>query len=370
MCTIKESVVAYAREIGLDLVGVTTAEPFTRYLDELERRDEHYQPRYGYRVESWKRFATPRAAMPDAKSVVVMGFYYLTDEVPSSEPCGKIGRIVTYGHLGILKRARLMRSFLQEAGYKALMGGHRKEAAMRAGLGMVGKHNLVMNREYGSWVAYQSIITNAEMEPDEPFTEDLCGDCEQCLEACPTSALFEPRRLDPRKCVTCLLTSANVDEEHLPSMGTYILGCDVCLEACPKNAGLTTKAEVESLLPDGIGTQPPLRQLLGFTEDTFQDGLISFIHGKISDRPLLGALLRNKVTRRVVTWLMKTLLKGKETLPETFVHASSKLMVYKRNAIIAAGNLGDPSMLGAIEPYVDDAQLGPYAQWSIERLRA
>lgn len=295
MDSIKNQVTAYAREIGLDLIGVTTPEPFGRYLAELERRHEHYQGRYGYRLESWKRLANPREALPGAKSVVVMGFYYLTRDAEPAQPCGKIGRIVTYGHLGILKRARRVRSFLRQAGYQAVLGGHRKEAAIRAGLGMVGKHNLVMNRRYGAWVAYQSIITDAEMASDEPFTEDLCGDCTKCLDACPTRALYEPRRLDPRKCVTCLLTSPTVAEEHLSSMGAYILGCDACLEACPLHAGLTPKDSVESLLPDGIGTRPPLRYLLGLTEDSFQNGLIAFIHGKMTDGRLLGALVRNRI---------------------------------------------------------------------------
>ena len=42
---------------------------------------------------------------------------------------------------------------------------------MRAGLGQIGKNGLVLNPTYGSWVAYQSIITDAALESDEPFTE-------------------------------------------------------------------------------------------------------------------------------------------------------------------------------------------------------
>lgn len=368
MSEVKDSVLAYSREIGLDLAGVATPEIFERVGTELEIRREHYAGRYAYRVDKWRELANPLGVMPDAKAVLVLGYFYLADDKKPDGPRGRMGRIVSYGHLGILKRARLMRSFLEKQGYKAVMGAHRKEAAVRAGLGAFGKNNLVINPRYGSWVAYQSIITNAPLEPDKPNVDDVCGKCDKCLKACPTGALYEARRVDPRRCVTCLLTSRDVREEHFPAMSNYILGCDACQEACPRNAAVVPKSGMECLLPATIGVYPPLEMLLGLDENRFQKEIIGSIQDKIASRRFLNRMMKSAVIRRLATFLMKTIFKGKEILPETFVHASGNLEVYKRNAIIAAGNLGDKSMAGVVTAFKSDPYFGPYANWSARRL--
>ncbi len=369
MSGLKADVVAYAKEIGLDLIGITTADPFDRYLQELDERSIHYQERYAYRIEGWQTMAQPRKVLPGAKSVVVMGFYYLADETDCPAQHGKMGRIVTYGHLGIIKCARLMRAFLKKKGYQAVIGAHRKEAAVRAGLGSIGKHNLVINEKYGSWVAYQSIVTNAEMEADEPSPDDVCGGCDLCLKACPTQALYEPRRLDPRKCVAYMLTSPDVPEEHFPAFKNYILGCDGCQEVCPKNRNLKPKQNMESLLPESFGMYPSLRYLLHMTDETFQKEVMAGISDKMMSRSLLNLLMKNKYLRGILKKLMSRVGKGREVLPETFVHASGNLEVYKRNALVVAGNLGDPSMREDVRAFKSDPYLGKVAQWAEGRLR-
>jgi len=363
-----ERVKAFARGTGLDLVGVTTTEPFDRYLSELTQRESHYSARYAYRLEGWRTLARPREALPDARAVLVLGYYYYTDEPEPMVPFGRFGRIVTYGHLGILKRAKQVRGFLKEQGYDAVIGAHRKEAAMRAGLGFVGKNGLVLNSTFGGWVAYQSLVTNAPLAADEPFTDDLCGNCDACLRACPTRALYEPRRLDPRRCVTCLLTSDSVPEEHWAAFGNYILGCDACLDACPKNQKLPGRPDAESLFPEGIGMHPPLRKILSLDQVSFRKEILDPVQEKIAGRSFLGTLLRNPVAQRVAKWLAGTVLRGREVLPETFVHASGKLMVYKRNALIAAGNVGAADVRELVDACRVDPSLRRAAEWALERM--
>jgi len=368
--TLKDDLSAYAREIGLDLIGVTTAEPFMRLIDELDRRRAHEQERYAYRLDGWKRLASPREALPTAKSVVVIGFYYFTDENVPTEPWGRTGRIVSYGHLGILTRARQVRRFLEARGHKAVIGAHRKEAAVRAGLGSIGKNNLVINPRYGTWVAYQSLVTDAELPPDTPAPEDVCGECSACIEACPTGALYEPRRIDPRRCVACMLTSQSIAESDRPAVASYILGCDVCQEACPRNRGVPPKADVECLLPDGMGTYPPLKRLLDMDEPSFQKELIGFIQGRIMEDGFMNRLLRVAWLRKAFALLSRTVFSKREVLPETFVHASGNLAVYQRNALIVAANRHETSLQPDVERYVNDPYLGPYARWALERLKA
>jgi len=368
LTSVKNDLIGYAKEIGLDLIGIAAPDPFDRFLGELASREHHYRERYAYRIKRWQEMAEPRRIMPDAKSLVVMGFYYKTEDTMVPPHSGRMARIVAYGHLGIIQRARLMRSFLKKWGYKAVIGAHRKEAAVRAGLGSIGKNNLVINSRYGSWVAYQTIITNAEMEPDKAAEEDICGDCSICLKACPSHALYEPRRLDPRRCVSYMLTSHEIPEERFPALNNYILGCDRCQEVCPKNAHLEPKASVENLLPDDVGLFPPLTRLLDMTEDEFQESIMAPISEKMAGGKGFTILSKNKVLRKLVQWLMTTFLKGREILPETFVHASGNLNIYKRNAIVAAGNMGDIALLDYVRAFKSDRYLGPYADWAERRI--
>lgn len=371
MATIKEKLKDYAGEIGLDLFGVASVEPFDRYLDQLKEREHLYRDRFGHRFETWRKYADPKSVMVDAKSLIVIGFYYLTPDEISDALNGKIGRIVTYGHLGILKRARLLQQFLEKGGYKVIIGAHRKEAAIRAGLGQVGKNSLVVNEKFGTWVAYQSLITDAEMEFDAPYEKDPCGDCHACLDSCPNGALYEPYKLNPQKCIACMLTSDDIPEAAWERLNGYLLGCDICQQVCPKNKGIIPKQEVESILPDWMGTTQSLDRMLMLSERTFRRDIISHIMEKASANQLLRIMVKH-------TWLHKTyklfasskVKKEKEILPETFIYASSKLKAYQRNAILASGISGDNRMIQKLKKFSNHPELGKYARWSLDRLES
>ena len=336
MNSLKQELKEYAEKIGIDLFGVTTTEPFLRYLEELETRKEHYIERYSHRIDRWKRLTHPRKVLKDAKAVISIGFYYYTDDKEPKGLYGKIGRIVSYGHLEIFKRALLIVDFLKGKGYKAVMGLHRKEAAQRAGLGYIGKNGLVINDKYGSWVAYQSIVTNAEIDFDKPYEGEECGKCEICMNSCPTSAIYEPHRINPKRCISYLLTSENIPSEFEEKTGNYLLGCDVCQEICPKNKGLKPKEKIEPLLPPFLGSYPPLKKVLELTEKEFK----AKVMGYIFKRTPIPPLAKYKWIRQIFKVLERLkILKGSEAIPETFIHASDDLRIYKRSAMLAIKNI-------------------------------
>jgi epoxyqueuosine reductase len=358
----------YATELGLDLVGVTTPEPFERYLSELDERREHYAHRYASRLETWRGLAQPREVMKKARAVVVIGYCYYGDEADGGPNDGRFARIVSYGHLGILQRARLVRGFLGRHGHDVVLGAHRKEAAVRAGLGAVGKNGLVLNQRVGGWVAYQSLVTDAPLPPDEPFAADLCGKCDDCLRACPTGALYEPRRVDPRRCITSLLTSVDVPEDVWPHFGNRILGCDACLDACPRNRLRDARSPPESLFPDGIGLNVSLRRLLRLDEKAFQREFLRPVQSKLVRSRAVDRLSRIPGVQPLLRVLMKTVLRGREVLPETFIHASGNLKVYQRNALIAAGNLEATALRSDVEACGTDATLRRASDWALARM--
>jgi len=121
--------------------------------------------------------------------------------------------------------------------------------AQRAGLGWQGKHTNLITQDYGSWLFLGEIILNIELEPDEPFTEDLCGSCTACIDACPTQALGE-YEMYAEKCISYLTIEhrgeLTVNKDDLSG---WIYGCDICQEVCPWNEKFARESTNDSFQP-------------------------------------------------------------------------------------------------------------------------
>ena len=109
-----------------------------------------------------------------------------------------------------------------------------KPLAQRAGLGWIGKHTNLVSRRFGSWLFLGEVFTTPEIAAD-PAEVDHCGSCDACLRACPTAALPEPYRIEPRRCLSYLTIehAGDIPDELAAAMGNRIYGCDDCLAACP-----------------------------------------------------------------------------------------------------------------------------------------
>ena len=209
--------------------------------------------------------------------------------------------------------------------------------AALAGLGFIGKNAMLISRRHGNWLFLAAILTRLDLEPDPPLRARgdpgsvglLCGKCSRCMEACPTQAFPRPGVVDSRRCISYqTIENRGIIPRALRSaIGTRVYGCDTCLEVCPWNrfaaAGrrliLASRGEIASLT---------LRQLLELTPKTFAD------------------VFRGTPIKRI------------------------KLAGLLRNASIAAGNSGDPSL---IDPLValarhESALVRAHAVWAVRRL--
>lgn len=120
------------------------------------------------------------------------------------------------------------------------------EWAARAGVGWTGRHTLTLNEEHGSWGFLAEILVDLEIDPDDAAT-DRCGTCDRCVAACPTAAIEEDYRLDPRRCISYLTIEHKgaIDPALRPLLGAWIFGCDLCQEPCPWNGARVGRSRDE-----------------------------------------------------------------------------------------------------------------------------
>ena len=236
-------------------------------------------------ANEFERRADPRALMPAAKSLVVVGLNY----GPSGDPLAPLalkdaGAISVYArhrdyHDVVKGKLKELAAFLVAAAKPAradvkvfvdtapLM---EKPLAARAGLGWQGKHTNLVSREFGSWLFLGAILTDIELPTDTPES-DHCGACRACLDACPTQAFPAPYRLDARRCISYLTIEHKgpVPRELRSAMGNRIYGCDDCLAVCPWNkfahAGREAKLKARADL-----AAPPLAELARLDDARFR----------------------------------------------------------------------------------------------------
>lgn len=144
-----------------------------------------------------------------------------------------------------------------------------KALARNAGLGWIGKHTLLLDREAGSWFFLGELYTDLPLPVDAPSTEH-CGTCTRCIEICPTQAITGPRQLDARRCIAYLTIELKetIPEELRPLIGNRVFGCDDCQLACPWNKFAQPTREEDFAPRHGLDGAK-LTELFAWTEEEF-----------------------------------------------------------------------------------------------------
>lgn len=248
---LKNEVQDFARSQGADLIGVAGVEVYSDYLAEVRARSKETAARLeDYMVPPddtsfFERLSEPRETLPDARAIIILGVgAYDKGAVYTNarkELRGKIAR--TYHCYPVVRQiAEKLAAFIEESGYKAVPGQDvpLKFVADRMGLGAYGKNGLLMTEKCGSYVGLRGVITNMPIAPDRfDKMKPPCDDCEACLRACPTGALYAPYKVNPRLCINPLTRKQEyIRPELRAKMQNWICGCDICQEVCPVNRKL------------------------------------------------------------------------------------------------------------------------------------
>jgi len=247
-----------AHALGFDLCGVMRPESFPELLQFEEWLGRGYAGEMKYLEDPRRR--NPLLVEEDLRSVVVCGLNYNTAHPYSveaaarpyeGEPRGWVSRYawgsdyheVMWEKLNALTDA-LHQRFPQEFHSRAYTDTGpvaERVLAKYAGLGWLGKNTLLLNELMGSWFFLGVILSSLDLEPTLAAAEappaDLCGNCRQCLDACPTGALVEPYVMDARRCISYLTIElrGSIPHEHREAIGWQVYGCDICQDVCPFN---------------------------------------------------------------------------------------------------------------------------------------
>lgn len=179
-----------------------------------------------------------------------------------------------------------------EFGYRAFVDSGpvmEKPLARNAGLGWIGKHTNLINREAGSQFVLGELFTDLPLPVDTPAS-DHCGSCTACIPACPTGAIIAPYQLDARLCISYLTIEHHgpVPEALRPAIGNRIFGCDDCQLACPWNKFARLASEPGFKARNRLDA-PALVELFSWSEQQY----LAMTEGSALRRLGYGRFLRN-----------------------------------------------------------------------------
>jgi len=209
----------------------------------------------------------PRLIVPNAKSVISLLYNYFPLRVQPPETKYKISKYA-YGddyHQVIKKKLKLFIDFIHLKNPGLTIRAFVDSApvlertwAVKGGLGWIGKNTNLITKK-GSYFFICELITDVELEYDTPFTQDYCGNCSRCLDACPTHAITEPHSLDVSRCISYLTIEMHGDfpVEIKGKYQNWIAGCDVCQDVCPWNRFSTPHNEPFFTISDNITNMKP-----------------------------------------------------------------------------------------------------------------
>ncbi|GAI89921.1 unnamed protein product, partial [marine sediment metagenome] len=206
-----------------------------------------------------------------------------------------------------------------------------------------GKNTFAFADGIGSFIAITAFVVDVELDYDESTMEVECPPkCTACFDACPTGALYEPMKMDPRRCIAFndFMTqdefpggvTSYIPPEIREKMGTWVHGCDICQEVCPRN-----RKRLKAKLPQNaflvkIAQDFELTKLLNLSDEFYIKRV----------QPLMYNYIRGQVGKKY----------------------------FQRNAAIALGNMGDSACIPDLAQAVEDSEglVRGYAAWALGKI--
>lgn len=330
----KQRIIEIANSLGIEIIGFTSVIDYSYLADFLnDRKKKGYSSEFEEQ-ETSKRLDV-RSVFPNCKSIIAIGVPYAKGyKKPITNNKGLLS-IVSYGDDYHKKLNFLLKKLAEEIKnikffeYEICVDTSPlidKEICKNSGIGIYGKNTLLINEKFGSFINIGYLLTDLEIECDNNINNiNICNDCDICIKSCPNKAILEGNSINARRCVSYLTqTKDYIPLAYRKNMKNQIYGCDVCQVVCPKNkinSDKESNIDYSNLLID-------LEELMKISNKDFK-----LKYGHLSG-----------------SW------RGKN--------------IWKRNALIAIGNLKLESMFDLVKNELNNESdmIKIYASWCLMKL--
>jgi epoxyqueuosine reductase len=236
-----------AAQLGFEYCGVAQAKRLDDDAQRLEqwlRNDMHGTMKY--MENHFELRVNPTLLVPGANSVITLLKNYFTNRRQDDNAI-KISKYALGKDYHDVIRSQ-MKTFLQlikdeigEVNGRGFVDSApvlERSWAQRSGVGWIGKNGNLITKQSGSFFFIATLITDLELEYDDPFAKDYCGSCTRCIDACPTEAILPGKVVNGSKCIsyfTIELKDLLIPSEMKGKFDNWAFGCDICQDVCPWN---------------------------------------------------------------------------------------------------------------------------------------
>ncbi len=222
--------------------------PYRKMVPEIDRLrlylDKSYNAGMDYMARNVELRADPELLLKGTKTIMC----FLAPYKPEHEQMEGVPKIATYAYgydyhkvikdklYSIVESLKTIMPKLKARVFVDSAPVMEREWAREAGLGFIGKNNFLISKKYGLHTFIGIILINQKLKYSSVVVRNGCGNCNSCIQACPTGALGAPFCLDARKCIsyqTIESKCGHYSEEFQINLNNRIFGCDICLNACP-----------------------------------------------------------------------------------------------------------------------------------------
>ncbi len=282
---LKNKIIKWSNELGFDGVGFTDIDlkedevHLKNWLKNKFHGEMHFMEKHG------TKRSRPDLLMPGTVKVISFRMNYLNKNTFDSKKVLKnknLAFVSRYAlgndyHNEMRKRlhliAKKINNEIDNFKYRAFVDSApvlEKAIAQKAGLGWIGKNTLLINKDSGSYFFLGEIYTNINFEIDSK-EKNYCGECNKCINICPTKAIIAPNVLDAKKCIAYLTIEfkGSIPIHYRDKIGNRIFGCDDCQLVCPWNR-FSKETKIQEFSHENKLDSSSLLSLFKWTEKEFK----------------------------------------------------------------------------------------------------
>jgi epoxyqueuosine reductase len=284
LSTLASAIKHWGRELGFQHIGITDTDLGDHEGHLRDWLAAGYHGEMAYMARHGTRRSRPAELLPGTLRVISARMDYfppataLPETVLQNSTLAYVSRYALGRDYHKVLRHRLHRLAKRiervsgPCGYRVFTDSApvlEKALAQKAGLGWIGKHSNLLDRNAGSWFFLGELYTALPLPTDTPATAH-CGSCTACITICPTQAIVAPYQVDARRCLSyhTIELHGSIPEVFRRPMGNRIYGCDDCQLVCPWNRFARATPETDFLPRNGLDA-PMLTTLFAWNEEEF-----------------------------------------------------------------------------------------------------